>query len=167
MAKGNLCGPLNLNSKHTSCWPLTSHCRRPLHHHPPPGVSGSPSQASLGDHRRSRRCPSARWELDEHTRDCHRHICSLLWVKREIEWGRLQMSTSFRFYGIYCELGCAILVDWQGVEAALLVEAELAEAEEPTDLRGAEAATAGKLEKSNKMHWVNCENTENKHQKNK
>lgn len=57
------------------------------------------------------------------------------------------MSTSFRFYGIYCELGCAILVDLQGVEAALLVEAELAEAEEPTDLRGAEAATAAKLEK--------------------
>lgn len=57
------------------------------------------------------------------------------------------MLTSYCFYGIYCELGYSTLVDWQGVEAPLLVEAELAEALEPSDLRGAEAATAEKLKK--------------------
>lgn len=55
------------------------------------------------------------------------------------------MSTLFCSHGIYCQLVCVTLVDSQGVEAELLVEAELAEAAEPTDLRGAEAATAAKL----------------------
>lgn len=67
-------------SEHTSCWPLTSHCLRPLHHPLPPGASGSPSQASSGDHRRSLRCPSARSAWDGDTLGYHRHICSLLWI---------------------------------------------------------------------------------------
>lgn len=121
---------------HTSCWILTSHCPRPLHHPLSLGVSGSPFQASSGDHQRSLQCLSARTALDEDIPGSHQHICSLLQLKNSTVTSIIT-STQVLCVSLWLSLSGW---DWPGVEDWLLDE-ELAELE-PRDFRGAEAATA-------------------------
>lgn len=122
--------------QHTSCWPLRSRCLQPLHHPQPLGVSGSPSQASSGGHRRSPRCPSARSVWGGDTLGYHQRICSWLWIKNTIT-----SVLSYHETCIYYTWCCVSCSNSPGVADWLLEEEEFAELE-PRDFRGAEAATA-------------------------